>query len=285
MNKDIFFRFFCDTNVLIAASFYYKFKFIKKTFCEEQYENCIFIMRYFEKVLEQSDKKFGILTQSIIKEVKQRRIHILIRNLTGKYQRHNEEIFKKILDEFSSILNRIDDNLNRILKIFIVGKGNIKDKRVQKIYPKVNDMYNKFREKAIKIMEQEAKKSWKDIGSLVAKRFRKQEIFSLIQRHELEEKRQILNLLNKPVGIKDKEILSEIIYERKRVIQENPKLRVNHIFFFVSEDVHFSPKYIKRYNKYSNPVTEKIKELFDITCIRSKNFCKLINNQKLNLTN
>ncbi len=285
MNKDIFFRFFCDTNVLISASFYYKFKFIKKTFCEEQYENCIFIMRYFEKVLEQSGKKFGILTQSIIKEVKQRRIHILIRNLTEKYQEHNEVIFKKILDEFSSILNRIDDNLNRNLKIFIIGKANIKDKRVQKIYLKVNEMYNEFSEQATKIIEQEKEKSWKDIGSLVAKKFRKPEIFSLIQQQELEEKRQILNLLRKPVGIKDKEIISEIIYERKRVIQENPKLKGNLTFFFVSEDVHFSPKYIMRYNKYSNPITKKIKELFNITCIRSKIFCKLIKNQKLNLTN
>jgi len=284
MNKDDFFRFSCDTNVLIAASFYYRFKFIKKPFCEEQYENCILIMRYFEKVLYSLGKKFGILTQSVNREVRQRIVYILIRNLSDKYQK-NKEIFKKIVDELSSILNRINDNLNRNLKIFIIGKANIKDKRVQKVYLKVNEMYNKFSEQAIKIIEQERKKSWKDIGSLVTKRFRKQEIFSLIQRQELEEKRQILNLLNKPVGIKDKEILSEIIYERKRVIQENPKLKGNLIFFFVSEDVHFSPKYIKRYDKYSNPVTEKIKELFDITCIRSKNFCKLIKNKKLNLTN
>jgi hypothetical protein len=91
-----------------------------------------------------------------------------------------------------------------------------------------------------------------------------------------------LSKKNKAIQNKDKEILSEIIYERKRCIQENTLFRNNLDFYFITEDTHFSGKFNKRFKFYSTPITKKIKDSFDIDCVRAKQFARLLINRKLN---
>jgi len=87
------------------------------------------------------------------------------------------------------------------------------------------------------------------------------------------------------ISKKDMEILAEVIYEKKRCIQETPTFRNNFAFYFISEDTHFSEKHINRFGgTISRPITDKINKLFGIECVRIKEFFDLINKQQLNVS-
>ena len=62
------FRFSCDTNIIIASSFYYRFAGLKGEIFREGrlYDYSIFIMRYFEHIYKSKKIKFGILTPSTL---------------------------------------------------------------------------------------------------------------------------------------------------------------------------------------------------------------------------
>ena len=66
-----------------------------------------------------------------------------MRKLERMYK-DDETKFRKALNEISALLNRISENLNRVLNIFDIGKAYFNDKRVTKIFSKVQKMYGEF---------------------------------------------------------------------------------------------------------------------------------------------
>ncbi len=279
-----YFRFSIDTNILISSTFYYRFKTLPEIFREDKvYDFSIFIMRFFERILRNKGIKFGILTPSTLKELNLIKPKIILKKLEERFS-NDQEGFKKAINELSSLLNRINDNLKRVLKIFSRGKAYINDTRVRKIYKKVDNMYKNFINQSKNLKEEIKRKVEDHINNFYAKYFQNMEAYQEIEEaKETSRQTQIIRLSKKPVKENDKEILSEIIYERKRCIQENPRFRNNLNFYFITEDTHFSRKYNKRFNFYSTPITTKIKKLFDIDCVRVNQFAGLITNRKLNL--
>ena len=79
------------------------------------------------------------------------------------------------------------------------------------------------------------------------------------------------------------EILSETVYEKNRFLQENPTFKPNFHFYFITEDTHFSEKYCKGYPFRSRPITDKIWNLFNVDCIKAKQFVNLILNNKVKI--
>ncbi len=94
-----------------------------------------------------------------------------------------------------------------------------------------------------------------------------------------------LSMPGSEIGKKDMEILAEVIYEKKRCIQENPIFRKNFDFYFISEDTHFSKEHINRFGgTISRPITDKINNLFDVKCVRIREFFDLILQKQLNVS-
>lgn len=281
------FRFSCDTNILISSSFFYRFKTFKEIFREGRiYDLSIFTMRYFEHILENTGIKFGILPPSIFKELQYKKVSIILRKLEEKYS-NDEEKFKMALKELSTLLNRINDNLKRIFKIFVMGRAYFNDGRVKKIYKKVDNMYTDFFEQSLTLNEAVKEKVTNHINNFYDRYSKDIEALQEIEEEkEMARQTQISRLTNpsKTLNETDKEILAEIIYERKRFIQENPHFRNNLNFYFITEDTHFSRKYNKRFNLYSTPITDEIKDLFDISCVRAYQFTNLIIKKQLNLS-
>lgn len=267
-----YFRFSCDTNILYSASFYYQFKGITTPYSEGKiYDLCNHIVDYFKEILKKSNLKFGYLTQSIIKEAKSNIIKILLRSLKDNYK---PRIFRKILNQTSAALNRINYNFRQNLKIVDIGKGNINDKRVQRILPEISKMYKKFRKQS-NVM-------YKSIKFSLPKKFQfMKNLPGRVLNKKIAQLTQIIEM--KKVPRSDEEILAELTYERIRIIQDNPKYRDNFVFYFISEDTHFSPKYIKKNQMYSRPITNEIKKLFKIDCLRAIQFCKLIDTNQLQI--
>ncbi len=282
-----YFRFSCDTNILISSSFYYRFKTFKEVFREERiYDLSVFIMRYFERVLMNTGIKFGILPPSMFKELEYRKVSIILRKLEEKYS-NDEEKFDKALKEISTLLNKINDNLKRIFKIFVMGRAYFNDGRVKKIYQKVDNMYNNFMNQSLSLKETTKEKVTNHINYFYDRYSKDIEVLQEIEEaKEMAYQTQIarLSTTDKTGNKTDKKILAEIIYERKRYIQERPQFRKNLNFYFITEDTHFSRKYNKRFRVYSTPITDKIKDLFSIDCVRAKQFADLIVKKKLNLS-
>lgn len=283
----IYFRFSCDTNVLISSSFYYHFRSLREIFKEETYELSIYIMRYFERIYKKNKVKFGFLTPSTLKEINERKLMILKRKLEERYKRDKTK-FKKILNEMSAVLNKIDDNLSRIMSIFQIGKAYFNDKRVKKIYNKVEAMYNDFIKESINLAESIEKKVSNHINNFFPKLYKDEEDLKKIEiDKEITRQTQIfqLSMRGSEISKKDMEILSEVIYEKKRCIQEYPIFKNNFEFYFISEDTHFSKKHINRFGgTISRPITNKINKLFGINCVRIKEFFTFIQRQKLNIS-
>jgi len=283
----IYFRFSCDTNVLISSSFYYRFRSLRDVFKEETYELSIYIMRYFERIYLKYGIKFGFLTLSTLQEINDRKLTILKRKLEEHYKKDKTK-FKQALNEMSAVLNKIDDNLSRILLIFQKGKAYLNNTRVRKIYNKVEAMYNDFIKKSINLTESIEKKVSDHIEKSFTEFCKDEEDLKKIEiDKEIVRQTQIfqLSIKGSEISKKDKEILAEVIYEKKRFIQENPIFRNNFDFFFISEDTHFSKKYINRFGGIiSRPITDKINNLFGIKCVRIKEFFTLIQRQQLNVS-
>ncbi len=282
-----YFRFSCDTNVFISSSFYYHFRSLREVFKEDTYELSIYIMRYFERIYLKNGIKFGFLTQSTLKELNERKLIILRRKLENRY-RQDKTKFKKALNEISAALNKIDDNLSRILLIFQKGKAYSKNTRVKKIHNKVEAMYNDFVEKSINLTESIEKSVSNHIDTFFTTFCKEQEDLKKIEiGKEITRQTQIfqLSMPGSKINEKDKEILAEVIYEKKRCIQENPLFKKNFNFYFISEDTHFSEKHINRYGGLiSRPITDKINKLFGVKCVRIKEFFTHIQQQQLNVT-
>ncbi len=282
-----YFRFSCDTNVLISSSFYFHFRSLREVFKEETYELSIYIMRYFERLYIRTGVKFGFLIQSTLKEINKRKLLILKRKLEERYRKDKIK-FKKALNEMSAALNKINDNLARILLIFQKGKAYFKDKRVKKIYNKVEAMYNDFIDKSINLTESIEKKVSNHIDKFFTNFCKEKEDLKKIEiNKEITRQTQIfrLSMPGSEIYKKDMEILAEAIYERKRCIQDNPPFRNNFDFYFISEDTHFSEKYVKRFGGIvSRPITDKINKLFDVKCVRNRKFFDLIQQHKLNIS-
>ncbi|KKK40770.1 hypothetical protein LCGC14_0519450 [marine sediment metagenome] len=280
-----YFRFSCDTNILISSTFYYRFKTFPEIFREGRvYDFSIFIMRFFEYYSENKRMNFGILTPSTLKELNYIKPKIILKKLEEEFS-NNQEKFMKAINELSSLLNKVNDNLKRVLKVFDIGKAYFNDSRVKKIYKKVDNMYKNFMIQSKNMKEDIKKRVEGHINNFVAKYFQDMEALQEIEEaKETALQTQIIRLSKKNKAIKnnDKEILSEIIYERKRCIQEKTFFRNNLDFYFITEDTHFSRKYIRRFNFYSTPITTKIKNLFDIDCVRAKQFARLLIDRKLN---
>ena len=127
-----YFRFSVDTNILISSTFYYRFKTLSEIFREGLvYDFSIFTMRYFEHIFENTGIKFGILTPSTLKELNLIKSKIILKKLEERFSNDSVK-FRKAIDELSSLLNRINDNLKRVLRIFDKGKAYINDKRVKR---------------------------------------------------------------------------------------------------------------------------------------------------------
>lgn len=282
-----YFRFSCDTNVLISSSFYYHFRSLREVFKEETYELSIYIMRYFERIYIKNGVKFGVLTRSTLQEINSRKLMILRRKLEEHYKKDRTK-FQKVLNEMSAALNKIDDNLSRILLIFQKGKAYLNDKRVRKIYNKVEAMYDDFIKESINLEEFIKKKVSNRIDTFFSEFCKDDEDLKKIEiDKEITRQTQIfqLSMRGSEIGKKDKEILAETIYEKKRCIQEKPLLKKNFDFYFISEDTHFSKKHINRFGgTISRPITDKINKLFGVKCVRIKEFFTLIQQQKLNVS-
>jgi len=282
-----YFRFSCDTNVLISSSFYYRFRSLREVFKEDTYEPSIHIMRYFERIFIKNGIKFGILTPSTLQEINDRKLMILKRKLKA-YYRKDKTIFKTVLNEMSAVLNKIDDNLLRILLIFQKGKAYFNDTRVKKIYNKVEAMYNDFIKKSMNLNEEIEKKVANRIDKFFTKFCKDEEDLKKIEiNKEITRQTQIfqLSMPGSKISKKDMEILAEVIYEKKRCIQETPTFRKNFAFYFISEDTHFSKKHINRFGGIiSQPITDKINKRFGIECVRIKEFFTLIQQYQLNVS-
>ena len=282
------FRFSCDTNVFISSSFYYHFRSLREVFKEETYELSIYIMRYFERIYIKKEIKFGILTASTLKEINGRKLAILKRKLEERYKKDKAK-FKQVLIEMSAVLNKIDDNLKRTMLIFQKGRAYPNNTRVKKIYKKVEAMYNDFVDKSINLIESSEKKISIHIDKFFTQLCKNEEDLKAIEiDKEITRQDQILRLSTSgsEIGKKDMEILAEVIYEKKRCIQENPLFRKNFDFYFISEDTHFSKKYINRFGgTISRPITDKINKLFDVKCVRIREFFDLILQEQLNVSN
>ncbi len=282
-----YFRFSCDTNVLISSSFYYHFRSLREVFKEETYELSIYIIRYFERIFIRNGIKFGILTPSTLKEINNRKLMILRRKLEERYKKDKTK-FRTVLNEMSAVLNKIDNNLLRILLIFQKGKAYFNDYRVKKIYNKVEAMYKDFVKKSNNLNETIEKKVSNHINKFFTSFYKDKEDLKKIEiAKEITRQTQIfqLSLPGSEIRKKDMEILAEVIYEKKRSIQEKPFFRVNFDFYFISEDTHFSSKYINRFGGIiSRPITDEINSLFDIKCIRIKEFFNLIQSKQLNIS-
>lgn len=282
-----YFRFSCDTNVLISSSFYFHFRSLREVFKEETYELSIYIMRYFERIYIKNGVKFGFLTRSTLQEINDRKLMILRRKLEECYKK-DETKFEKVLNEMSAVLNKIDDNLSRILLIFQKGKAYLNDKRVRKIYNKVEAMYDDFVKNSINLIESIEKKVSNRIDTFFTEFCKDDEDLKKIEiDKEITRQTQIfqLSMRGSEIGKKDKEILAETIYEKKRFIQENPFFKKNFDFYFISEDTHFSEIHINRFGgTISRPITDKINKLFGVKCVRIKEFFTLIQQQQLNVS-
>jgi hypothetical protein len=282
-----YFRFSCDTNVLISSSFYYRFRSLREVFKEDTYDLSISIMRYFERIYIKTGVKFGFLTRSTLQEINSRKLMILRRKLEEHYKKDRTK-FQKVLNEMSAALNKIDDNLSRILLIFQKGKAYLNDKRVRKIYNKVEAMYDGFIKESINLEEFIEKEVSKRIDTLFTEFCKDDEDLKKIEiAKEITRQTQIfqLSMRGSEIGIKDKEILAEVIYEKKRCIQEKPLFKNNFYFYFISEDTHFSEKHINRFGgTISRPITDKINKLFGVKCVRIKEFFTLIQKQQLNVS-
>lgn len=282
-----YFRFSCDTNVLISSSFYYRFRSLKEVFKEHTYEISIYIMRYFERIYKKNGLKFGFLTPSTLQEINDRKLMILRRKLEENYKKDKTK-FKKVLNEISAVLNKIDDNLSRILLIFQKGKAYFNDKRVKKIYNKVEAMYDDFIKNSINLTESIEKKVFNYIDTFFTKYCKDEEELKKIEiDKEITRQTQIfqLSMRGSEISKNDKEILAEIIYEKNRCIQENPLFNNKFDFYFISEDTHFSKKHINRFGGIiSRPITDKINKLFGVKCVRIKEFFTLIQKQQLNVS-
>lgn len=282
-----YFRFSCDTNVLISSSFYYHFRSLREVFKEETYELSIYIMRYFERLYLKNGVKFGFLTRSTLQEINNRKLMILRSKLEEHYKKDRTK-FQKVLNEMSAVLNKIDDNLSRILLIFQEGKAYLNDKRVRKIYNKVEAMYDDFVKNSINLIESIEKKVSNRIDTFFTEFCKDDEDLKKIEiDKEITRQTQIfqLSMRGSEIGKKDKEILAEIIYEKKRCIQEKPLFKNNFDFYFISEDTHFSEKHFNRFGgTISRPITDKINKLFGVKCVRIKEFFTLIQQQQLNVS-
>lgn len=282
-----YFRFSCDTNVLISSSFYYRFRSLREVFKEDTYDLSISIMRYFERIYIKTGVKFGFLTRSTLQEINSRKLMILRRKLEEHYKKDRTK-FQKVLNEMSAALNKIDDNLSRILLIFQKGKAYLSDKRVRKIYNKVEAMYDDFIKESINLEEFIEKEVSKRIDTLFTEFCKDDEDLKKIEiAKEITRQTQIfqLSMRGSEIGIKDKEILAEVIYEKNRCIQEKPLFKNNFDFYFISEDTHFSEKHINRFGgTISRPITDKINKLFGVKCVRIKEFFTLIQKQQLNVS-
>jgi len=282
-----FFRFSCDTNVIISSTFYYRFRSLRDVFKEDTYELSIHIMRYFERIYIRNGIKFGFLTPSTLQEINDRKLMILKRKLEEGY-RKDKTVFRTVLNEMSAVLNKIDDNLSRILLIFQKGKAYFNDTRVKKIYNKVEAMYNDFIKKSMTLNEEIERKVANRIDKFFTKICKDEEDLKKIEiDKEITRQTQIfqLSMRGSEISKKDMEILAEVIYEKKRCIQETPTFRNNFAFYFISEDTHFSEKHINRFGgTISRPITDKINKLFGIECVRIKEFFDLINKQQLNVS-
>jgi len=168
-----YFRFSCDTNILISSAFYYRFKTLPEIFREGVvYDFSIFTMRYFERILGKKGIKFGILPPSTLKELNLIKPKIILKKLEERFS--NDQVkFRKALNELSSLLNRVNDNLKRVLKIFNKGKAYINDNRVRKIYKKVDNMYKNFITQSINMKEEIKKKVEDHINNFYAQYQRK----------------------------------------------------------------------------------------------------------------
>jgi len=282
-----YFRFSCDTNVLISSSFYYHFRSLREVFKEDTYELSIHIMRYFERIFIKNGIKFGFLTPSTLQEINERKLMILKRKLEERY-RKDKTIFKTVLNEMSAVLNKIDDNLSRILLIFQKGKAYFNDTRVKKIYNKVEAMYNDFIKKSMNLNEEIERKVANRIDKFFTKFCKDEENLKKIEiDKEITRQTQIfqLSMPGSKIKKKDMEILAEVIYEKKRCIQDTPTFRKNFDFYFISEDTHFSKKHINRFGgTISRPITDKINKLFGVNCLRIREFFDLILQQQLNVS-
>ena len=282
-----YFRFSCDTNVLISSSFYFHIRSLKEVFKEKTYELSIHIMRYFERIYKKNGIKFGFITNSTLKEIDERKLKILNRRLEERYRKDKTK-FEKVLNEMSTVLNTIDNNLSRILSIFQVGKAYFNDSRVKKIHRKVEAMYKDFLERSYNLNELIKK----EVSSYISKFFpdfcKDEEDLKKIEiDKEITRQTQIFQLSIRGTEIKknDMEILAEVIYEKRRCIQENPLFKNNFDFYFISEDTHFSEKYINTFGGIiSRPITDKINKLFGVKCLRIREFFTLIQRQKLNIS-
>jgi len=282
-----FFRFSCDTNVIISSTFYYRFRSLRDVFKEDTYELSIHIMRYFERIYIRNGIKFGFLTPSTLQEINDRKLMILKRKLEEGY-RKDKTVFRTVLNEMSAVLNKIDDNLSRILLIFQKGRAYFNDTRVKKIYNKVEAMYNDFIKKSMTLNEEIERKVANRIDKFFTKICKDEEDLKKIEiDKEITRQTQIfqLSMRGSEIGKKDKEILAETIYEKKRFIQENPFFKKNFYFYFISEDTHFSEIHINRFGgTISRPITDKINKLFGVKCVRIKEFFTLIQQQQLNVS-
>ncbi len=264
------FKFSCDTNIFISGSFYYRFKSGDIVSEGEFHSDARIILDYFKKIFEKKKIKFGIITYSIKKEINDKKINILLKKMEQLYC-ESEPKKKMVLSEFSALLNTIDNNLKEFYTIFDIGKANINNKRVYRIKKEVEKMYNDFKGES-EDLEMRLAYLEREKGRLsIPRSIKRRDVIRERTKRVLAEHKQITRLRYKEIDDIDKNILSEIIYEKKRFLQDNRSIS-NFTFYFISNDNHFSPKYNSNYNCFSRQITDKIKELFSIDCYRASDF-------------
>lgn len=236
-----------DTSVLVSASVYYVSRdwniTIKHPFYQQSIELIGFLKRHVAK-------RIGIITKTIEDQAL-----LVIEDAVKK------ELKKKDIDRvrdfriYSAILNSCEMRLNGILSYML--REPIDPDKFRECYARVDDMYEKLVEEAVRMRTKRSVDSWRD---RVAKRFQPlaREIFRLSERRQ---NQQLWNLLFNPIKKSDKIILAEAVYLSDLYRRTEGDIQ----FYLSSTDAHFSPIRF-RGGMESKNVTDKIMELFGIIC-------------------
>ena len=236
-----------DTSVLISASVYHVSRDWRIEVKHPFYEQSMRLIGFLKKNIA---KRIGIIT----KTVEDQAFAVIQEAVEKELKRRNIDRAKGFRI-YSAILNSCETRLNEILAYML--REPVDPERVNENYLKVDEMYEKLAEKAVRLHFERPSEAWQ---WRVTRRFKRvaREIF---RTQRWRENLQLVNLIRNPVKKSDKIILAEAVYLFDLYKRSEQVTK----FYLCSTDHHFSPIRF-RGGIESRVVTEKIEELFGIIC-------------------